>query len=126
MLWWRPRSMNPRRPLNPGGVEQTTPSITKGCLMHYNRLQKANVIAKKLFKKYHGVFPEDLSSEERECYHPSVESHLGTYRKVRKPCSAHCCGNPRKYYNDKTYQEKKADEDFKQQIDDLEEVNNNG
>jgi hypothetical protein len=29
------------------------------------------------------------------------------YRNVTKKCSASCCGNPRKFFNEKTLQEKK-------------------
>jgi hypothetical protein len=35
----------------------------------------------------------------------------------RQRCSCSMCGNPRKYYNEKTMQEKKADIDFREQLD---------
>lgn len=34
-------------------------------------------------------------------------------------CSGHCCGNPRKWFCEPTIQERKAEEDFRNQLDDL-------
>jgi len=80
--------------------------------MNYNRLQVANRIARKTFKKYHGHYPDTLSGEERE--HFSGENHinwiLGGYRKTKVRCSCHACGNPRKYFGKKTYQELRMEE----------------
>ncbi|MFI5331056.1 MAG: hypothetical protein ACHQ2F_08480 [Desulfobaccales bacterium] len=33
---------------------------------------------------------------------------VGTYRKVRRPCSCWMCGNPRKYFGERTRHELKA------------------
>jgi len=56
------------------------------------RLQTANRIAKRLAKKYNNS------------YMP-----LGRFRKVRAICSCWMCGNPRKWLNEKTRQEKLAE-----------------
>jgi hypothetical protein len=33
---------------------------------------------------------------------------IGYFRKVRKPCSGPCCGNPRKWFGELTIQELRA------------------
>ena len=38
---------------------------------------------------------------------------LGFTANTPHPCSGPCCGNPRKWWNDKTRQEKRADEAWK-------------
>ncbi len=38
------------------------------------------------------------------------EQHLKHLAETRKPCSCHMCGNPRKYWKEKTMQEKRIDE----------------
>jgi hypothetical protein len=85
--------------------------------MHYLRLKKARQIGRKLFRTYHGVWPDQVPMERRKYYRPSVAALAGIYRKVRKPCSRACCGNPRKWYGEKTRQEKIADIDAAEQID---------
>ena len=76
--------------------------------MHYLRLQRANEIANKMFKQYHGQFFETLTEEEKTLYHPSAEAIFGTYRKTKVLCSSPwCCGNPRRR-GEKTIQERKA------------------
>ena len=56
--------------------------------MHFNRLQIANRIARKTFKNYHREYPEEVRNPN--CYRPSVEAILGTYRKTQKLCSGYC------------------------------------
>jgi hypothetical protein len=89
--------------------------------MYYKRLKKARRIARKTFKRYNGKYPEEISPDEAKHYVGGVETHLGSYRKTKVPCSCPMCGNPRKYFGEKTVQEKKSDEDFKQQLNELEE-----
>lgn len=60
-------------------------------------------------------------------YCNSCGSHLESFKNgdrhakamiyTRKRCSCYMCGNPRKHWNDKTIQEKKADISFKEQLD---------
>lgn len=84
--------------------------------MHYQRLKTARRKARKVYKYYHDLFPENYlpndSKEDRDRF-------LGVYRKTKVPCSCWACGNPRKHFNEKTVQEKKADEDYRQQLNDL-------
>ena len=75
--------------------------------MHYQRLKTAKRKARKVYDKYHNWFPIDK------------DRFLGIYRKTKVFCSGPCCGNPRKHFNEKTPQEKKADEDYKQQLEEL-------
>ena len=84
--------------------------------MLYNRLKKAKIIARKVFYKYNGKYPEQVTPEEARLYNGGVEAHLGTYRKTKVLCSGYCCGNPRKHFKEKTLAEKKADVDMKQQL----------
>ena len=79
--------------------------------MNYNRLQIANKIARRVFKAYHGYYPDMVPEEEIHTYRGGVEATHGVYRKTKVPCSDHCCGNPRKYEKGKdrlTVQERKA------------------
>lgn len=78
--------------------------------MHYQRLKTAKRKAKKVFDKYHDWFPVDNIDKDR---------FLGIYRKTKVFCSGPCCGNPRRHFNEKTIQEKKADEDYRQQLEEL-------
>lgn len=81
--------------------------------MHYLRLKTARKKAEKTFDKYHSWFPfVNLSKEEENRF-------KGIYRKTKVFCSGPCCGNPRKHFNEKTRQEKRADESFEQQLKDL-------
>lgn len=82
--------------------------------MNYQRLQIANGIARKMFKNYHGKFPEEI--RRRDLYHPSVEGIFGLYRKTKVPCSKWCCGNPRRHFGELTVQERKANISFEEQI----------
>lgn len=71
--------------------------------MHYLRLQKANIIARRSFIRFWKTVPEKTE----------WASELGRWRKTRVVCSCpYCCGNPRKakgYHEPvKTVQERKA------------------
>jgi len=75
--------------------------------MHYNRLLKAKSIARKVFKKYHGTYPEFLSEKERKRFR-NVNKVLGSFRKTKVFCSSpFCCGNPRRI-GKLTIQERRA------------------
>ena len=45
--------------------------------------------------------------------HDLTETDIGAYAHSPKGCSCFMCGNPRKWWNDKTVQEKKMDEYYK-------------
>jgi len=71
--------------------------------MRGKRLFKANRIAQPLWNTYH--------SEMKNLWKPTDPIHvgcLGYFRKVRKPCSGPCCGNPRQWFGELTIQELKA------------------
>jgi len=82
----------------------------------YQRLKTAKRKARKTYKNYHGYFPENYLPNKSEVDH---NKFLGWYRKTKVFCSGPRFGNPRKHFNEKTIQEKKADDDYKQQLDDL-------
>ena len=84
--------------------------------MHYQRLKTARRKARKVYRNYHDYFPENYFPNNSE---KDRDKFLGVYRKTKVFCSGPCCGNPRKHFNEKTIQEKKADEDYKQQLKDL-------
>jgi hypothetical protein len=41
---------------------------------------------------------------------------------TRVMCSKPCCGNPRKYFNESTWQEKKAQLELEQELKELDEI----
>ena len=65
--------------------------------MRGERLEKAKIIAKRRIKRFH-LWPENQEWLERE------ERFL---RKTGTRCSCYDCGNPRKYFGEKTYQERR-------------------
>lgn len=80
--------------------------------MHYLRLKRARQVAQKQWRREQRWFtPNNLSRPE--------EVFKGIYRKTRVFCSGPCCGNPRRHFGEKTIQEKKADIDMKQQLEEL-------
>ena len=76
--------------------------------MLYQRLKIAKRKAKRINNRYNYWFKQ-----------PDEPKLLGKYRKTKRFCSCWMCGNPRRHFNEKTIQEKKADDDYKQQLDDL-------
>jgi hypothetical protein len=71
--------------------------------MRGTRLSKANRIARRLWNTYH--------PEMKNLWKPTDLIHVGCigyFRKVRKPCSGPCCGNPRKWFGELTIQELRA------------------
>jgi hypothetical protein len=86
--------------------------------MNPKRREKGVTKAKKLFKIWDATqyFTEDFPSysEGFEQGHAWSKCIVHT----RKRCSCCMCGNPRKFWNEKTMQEKKADISFREQLDD--------
>jgi hypothetical protein len=71
--------------------------------MSGRRLSKANRIARRLWNSYH--------AEMKDLRKPTDLIHvgcIGCFRKVRKPCSGPCCGDPRNWFGELTVQELKA------------------
>ncbi len=71
--------------------------------MRGSRLIQSNKIARRLWNKYH--------PEKKDLWKPTDLIHVGCigyFRKMRKPCSGPCCGNPRKWFGKVTVQELKA------------------
>jgi len=46
----------------------------------------------------------------------------GVYRKTRVPCSCDMCGNPRRHTGEVSFQEKKQQEQFKDELELLERI----
>jgi len=69
---------------------------------------------KRLNKKRKGYWSGILLSQEHNALR-----WCGMITKTPKPCSCHMCGNPRKYFNERTMQEKKSDAALIQDIADL-------
>lgn len=81
-----------------------------------DRLYRANQIANKLFWKYNSDYVRD----GHDGYPPNAFNRFrGGFRKVRKPCSGFCCGNPRKWLGEVTTQEKRADITTKEFLSEL-------
>ncbi|MDO9533038.1 MAG: hypothetical protein Q7O12_13060 [Deltaproteobacteria bacterium] len=69
-----------------------------------SRLAKANHIARQLWGIYFPKTDWRHHLQKQGVYGVCV----GSYRKVRRPCSCWMCGNPRKYFGVRTRQEIKA------------------
>lgn len=78
---------------------------------HRERLKKRTrkILASNYFSKY---FPY---------WHNNLEFHVNVRWNNMQICSCHMCGNPRKYYNDLTFQELKENDRYS---DDLKELTN--
>lgn len=72
--------------------------------MRGERLDKAKVIALRKFSRKYSAdhFPRSLDFAEWK------DRTLKHIRKTGTPCSCASCGNPRKYFNEPTIQEKRA------------------
>lgn len=71
--------------------------------MRGKRLHSSNRVARRLWNLYH--------PDRKDLWEPTDPFYVGCighYRKVRKPCSGPCCGNPRKWFGELTVQELKA------------------
>jgi hypothetical protein len=65
------------------------------------RLDKAKKISRRVFRFYHpGWTLKDFAKVD-------INRLLGIYRKTRVPCSCFRCGNPRRYFNELTIQERR-------------------
>lgn len=69
-----------------------------------SRLHKANHIARRLWGIYFPKTDWRQHLKKQGVYADCV----GSYRKVRRPCSCWMCGNPCKYFGARTRQELKA------------------
>ena len=90
--------------------------------MNYKGLYQGRKIARKMFKRHHGFYPEHIPTMKVHIYRQGIDGVLGVYRKTKVPCSNPlCCGNPRKMKRTKqlTMQERKALID---EVEQLEEV----
>jgi hypothetical protein len=65
------------------------------------RLNKANQIARRLWRIYFRGTDWRNHLKKQGVYAVCV----GSYRKVRRPCSCWMCGNPRRYFGERTRQE---------------------
>jgi len=87
------------------------------------KLRVADRIARKVFRNYHGFFPEHIPTKYQHTYSPSIDGILGIYRKTKVVCSGECCGNPRKHgvsLKEKlTLQERRSVINFKEQSESL-------
>ena len=73
-------------------------------------------VGKKAFKNHHDV--HDPWTKKYMDEHPYWRSECeGALSSTRAACSGACCGNPRKHFNEKTIQERKAEEDFEDQME---------
>jgi hypothetical protein len=68
------------------------------------RLHKANQIARRLW----GIYFPETDWQHHVKKQGGYAVCVGSYRKVRRPCSCWMCGNPRKYFGERTRQELKA------------------
>lgn len=82
--------------------------------MHYLRLKRARQIAQKQWRRE----TQWWGLSENHLIRPK-EVFVGRYRKTQVFYSGPCWGNPRKWFGEKTVQEKKADINMKQQLEDL-------
>ena len=80
-----------------------------------NRVNTAQKIAKKTFRKYHG-HEIDINMNHYQNSQRRVNQIRGTYKKTKVPCSCECCGNPRKWFNEVTVKEKKSKDSFTDQL----------
>lgn len=72
-------------------------------------------IGERVFKYFHDLKDKHVRKWMSE--DPSWrDGQEGFYSSTRVPCSGSCCGNPRKHFNEKTVQEQKADEDYRDQL----------
>ena len=50
--------------------------------------------------------------EWRDDVHHKNDDVVGKYVQAPKSCSKYCCGNPRRYFNEKTRQEQRAEQAY--------------
>jgi hypothetical protein len=79
------------------------------------RLNKANRIARRLW----GIYFRGTDWRQHLKRQGVFAVCVGSYRKVRRPCSCWMCGNPRKYFGRRTRQEDLAILTEKEQRQDI-------
>ena len=72
------------------------------------RLAQANKRALRRFRAYHGSRPERYRRVAINDDAAWVRATLGALRKLTCACSGPCCGNPRKWFGQRTIQERRA------------------
>lgn len=86
--------------------------------MHYLNLQKAELKIKRyLINKSHWFNWLFLKFERSE---DNKNRTLGMLRYTHKRCSCWMCGNPRKYFKERTRKELIAQQSFKEQLKEIE------
>jgi len=76
------------------------------------RLYKGRIKARRVLKIQEQCMDEHYDKE-------TYESQLHLMTHTRKRCSCAMCGNARKWFNEKTMQERKADVSFQSQLEDI-------
>jgi len=84
--------------------------------VHPWRREKGLSKARKILRVWRGGSWAMLNGD---WYADDGEIAQGLFR-TRTPCSGMCCGNPRKWYGERTRQELIADEDMQNQLEDIE------
>lgn len=82
---------------------------SKGVLMNKRQVRRSHV--KRIKNKRANYYGMTKMSPKQ----------LGCVCNTPQPCSEACCGNPRKFFNEVTMQEKKSAEAFKAGLDDAHE-----
>lgn len=74
---------------------------------HYNRLKKRRIAG-----NYWGKGTDCFYSEW-------TPSHLGKAVETPCPVTCPCCGNPRRYHGESTLAERRSEDSFTEQVDEL-------
>ena len=77
--------------------------------------KRARNHVKHIVEEVWGMSRKDFKSDEG--YQHWLNIMVTTHA---KPCSCSMCGNPRRYFNDKTIQEKKFEIEVKEQLEEVE------
>ena len=64
----------------------------------------------KAIRRHHEQRIKKKRSKYFNCWNPDDPVLVGIISKTPKPCSCYSCGNPRKHFKIKTYQERKAND----------------
>ena len=84
--------------------------------MYHLRLEIAKKISDKTYNKYHmGAF---YDPDEPISYLNRIKLQ-GLYRKTKVPCSCWRCGNPRKWFGERTRKEIEAEIDYREQLEEV-------
>jgi len=78
----------------------------------WRRAQRERAIARtRRWMKDHGWFTDPFTRWKEDVAEVYVRKNAATPH----PCSSYCCGNPRKWFGESTWQEKRADIGEKEQ-----------